>query len=302
MMKRYILWLGLLTAALFSGCSEEHLPDLPDRAGTTLLRIQTKGIVIDPVPSDARMDEYVKTLRLIAYQEGQPVLNQQLSDWSGYEVKNPGPDSYIEIPMETLQGATLQRGSLDLYAVANEQQSLSLDNIAQEELKQQMVEASSVNHTPTQQNPLLMSAEVHPTLLQEKNEIKINLERSVGKVELTEVTQEGQPLTGYSYQLKAEGDVYARYPLFGKVADTKTKPVSITSKDVPLFLSVASALKLTVTVTHDGNTYTGFLTNVPITRNKSIRLHAQISKKDQCLLLQSTLVDWTPVELNPDFQ
>lgn len=301
-MKRYILWLGLLTAALFSGCSEEHLPDLPDRAGTTLLRIQTKGIVINPVPSDDRMDEYVKTLRLIGYQEGQPVLNQQLSDWSGYEVKNPGPDSYIEIPMETLQGATLQRGSLDLYAVANEQQSLSLDNIAQEKLKQQMVEASSVNNRPTQDNPLLMSAEVHPTLLQEKNEIKINLVRSVGKVELTEVTQEGQLLTGYSYQLQAEGDVYARYPLFGKVADMGTKFVSITSKDVPLFLSVASALTLTVTVTHDGNTYRGFLTDVSITRNKSIRLHAQISKKDQCLLLQSTLVDWTPVELNPDFQ
>ncbi len=80
-----------------------------------------KGIVTDlPDPSDnEKAEQYVKTLRLIGFQNDRLVGNWMIEE---KELKryHLDDDPYIEIPLHDLENASFKRGILDLYAVANE--------------------------------------------------------------------------------------------------------------------------------------------------------------------------------------
>ena len=302
-----LLLAGILL--ILTGCGNESMLDTPVSAGSTVLRISTKGIMVDPA-TPSNWEEYVQTLRLIGFQEGKPVVNCMLNDLSDYTVLGTGDDTYIEIELDKQPGATIQRGTLDLYAVANESagsfaDNTSLDNISKDALTGLMVTAAGSYNAPTKDNPFLMSGEIHPTLLLEENCINIELVRTVAKVMLESVTLDGNDITGQvtTYTLSASGNVYEQYPLFSGTG-TGNKVLSISANDSPLYLSesAASSVDIEVKVTYDGKEYTGTLSQEQINRNDCIQINAIISKQDKCLLLESAVEEWISKELGPIYQ
>ena len=309
------LMVGILL--MLPGCDSESMLDTPAPAGSTVLRIGTKGIVVNPGTGTPNYEEYVKTLRLIGFQEGKQVVNHQITDLTSYEVQGTAPNTYIEILLNQSTGASIHRGTLDLYAVANENAGEFVDNtpldaIEESELKSLMITAQDSYSAPGKDSPFLMSAETHPTLLEAENNINIELVRTVGKVELASVkVKEGTgetSLENYTYTLSASGTVLGTYPLFlGGTPGTDEKELNVTSTGSPLYLSESaeSAVKISVTVTYDGKEYKGTLDpSVQIERNKCIQINATITQveEEKCLLLQSTIKDWIGKELKPEYK
>lgn len=313
-------WISALMAGILlvlPGCDSESMLDTPAPAGSTVLRIGTKGIVVDPETGTPNYEEYVKTLRLIGFQEGKQVLNHPIDNLAGYEVKGTDPDTYIEIPLNQSTDASIQRGTLDLYAVANEDAGEFVDNtfwdaIEENKLKSLMITAQGSYSAPDKDYPFLMSAETHPTLLEAENNINIELVRTVGKVELASVkvtdgTSE-TPLENYTYTLSASGKVLGTYPLFlGGTSGTGEKELSMTPTGSPLYLSDSADNAVTITVsvtpTNGEKSYTGTLT-AKIERNKCIQINATITQveEEKCLLLQSTITNWIGKELKPEYK
>ena len=213
---------ALLAAILFIllGCDNESLLSDPAPAGSTTLRLSTKGIAVNPSALGIDWEIYVKTLRLIGFQEGKQVVNYRINDLTDYEVKGAAPDTYIEIPLNESTGATIKRGTLNLYAVANEEVANFTDNPFSKDITASKLEALSVTakdsySAPGANNPFLMSAQVNTTLLAEENSINVELVRTLGKVELASVKLENQTeVKEITYSLSATGNVYATYPLF----------------------------------------------------------------------------------------
>lgn len=308
-------WIPALLAGILlilPGCVQEELtPPTPDSSAT--LRLSTKGITVNPDDTNADLEEYVKTLRLIGFQEGQQVVNHQITDWTGYTVQGEDPNTYIEIPLDESIGATIKRGVLDLYAVANEPENyvdnLTIDaSTTQSEVESLRVLGEASNIVPSKENPFLMSAHVNTTLLQEENTIDVDLIRTAGKVELTSVKkdEEDTNLSGYSYTLSASGNVYQTYPLFaGTGAEVQKLDDNITVTDSPLYLSesTANAVTIEVSVTPQGETtpYKGSLA-VQIKRNTCIQLQATISETANCLLLTPVVIPWEAVVLPPTYE
>ena len=150
----------------------------------------TQWIAVDPNATSQPEDwgeYYVKSLRLIGFQEGRQILNR-------------------------LTQAKIQRGTLDLYAVANEEAggftgATFPATATQEALRALPVAAQSSYDTPGETHPLLMSAHIHPVLLQQENSLEIALERTLAKVELLSVAVNGTPMGSgdYTYSLSASG-------------------------------------------------------------------------------------------------
>ena len=313
-------WISALMAGILlmlPGCDSESMLDTPIPAGSTVLRIGTKGIVVNPDTGTPNYEEYVKTLRLIGFQEGKQVVNHQITDLTSYEVQGTAPDTYIEIPLNQSTGASIHRGTLDLYAVANEDPGEFVDitfwnAIEENKLKSLMITAQGSYSAPDKDSPFLMSAETHPTLLEAENNINIELVRTVGKVELASVkvtdgTSE-TPLENYTYTLSASGKVLGTYPLFlGGTSGTGEKGLSMTPTGSPLYLSDSADNAVTITVsvtpTNGEKSYTGTLT-AKIERNKCIQINATITQveEEKCLLLQSTITNWIGKELKPEYK
>ena len=297
---------------ILPGCDKESLLSDSAPAGSTTLRLSTKGIVVNPSASDTDWEVYVKTLRLIGFQEGKLVVNHKINDLTNYKVEGTDPDTYIEIPLDESTGATIKRGELDLYAVANEEVGDFPDNtfskdITAEELEALMVKAKDSYSAPDAATPFLMSAKVNTTLLAEENSIKVELVRTVGKVELTSVKLENQTEVKeqITYSLSASGNVYETYPLFTGTGTETIALANATATNAPLYLSeaAANAVTIEVVVTYDGNEYKGSFSDKQIIRNKCIQINATIkqAEENKCLLLESTIQNWILKELKPEY-
>lgn len=304
---------ALLAAILFIllGCDNESLLSDPAPAGSTTLRLSTKGIAVNPSAPGIDWEIYVKTLRLIGFQEGKQVVNYLINGLTDYEVKGAAPDTYIEIPLNESTGATIKRGTLNLYAVANEEVANFTDNPFSKDITASEFEALSVTakdsySAPDANNPFLMSAQVNTTLLAEENSINVELVRTVGKVELASVKLENQTeVKEITYSLSATGNVYATYPLFTGTGTGTIALANATATNAPLYLSetAANAVTITVSVIYDGKEYKGSFSDEQIIRNRCIQINATIKQAEEnnCLLLESTIQNWIPKELKPEY-
>ena len=267
--NKYTKWVAAMFAAVLmflSGCIKESPVDDYLPAGSTVLRISTKGIDVDP-GADTDYEVYVKTLRLIGFQEGKVVLNEVIDDFTDYlPVKGSGDDTYIEISLKDDLNATIKRGELDLYAVANEEAGelgdATFENKTQSDLEGISVTVKDSYPAPNADNPFLMSAYVNTTLFAQENEIEIELVRTVGKVMLEKVTLvDGANSTtlgenDYNYTLEASGNIYESYPLFDGTNTASSKSTNLSSKDAPLYLSESNGeVDIKVSVEYNGTTY-----------------------------------------------
>lgn len=308
---------ALLAAILFIllGCDNESLLSDPAPAGSTTLRLSTKGIAVPPSVPGIDWEIYVKTLRLIGFQEGKQVVNYRINDFTNYEVKGAAPDTYIEIPLNESTRATIKRGTLNLYAVANEEVANFTDNSFSKDITASKLEALSViakdsYSAPDANKPFLMSAQVNTTLLAEENSINVKLVRTLGKVELASVKisdgtdGEAADVINYTYTLSATGNVYATYPLFNGTGEGTTT-LKGTATNKPLYLSESKINAVTISVhvtTNDGKTYIGTLSNEQITRNNCIQINATILKPQDCLQLDVAITPWDPKDIEIEYQ
>lgn len=303
---------ALLAAILFIllGCDNESLLSDPAPAGSTTLRLSTKGIAVNPSALGIDWEIYVKTLRLIGFQEGKQVVNYRINDLTDYEVKGAAPDTYIEIPLNESTGATIKRGTLNLYAVANEEVANFTDNPFSKDITASKLEALSVTakdsySAPGANNPFLMSAQVNTTLLAEENSINVELVRTLGKVELASVKLENQTeVKEITYSLSATGNVYATYPLFTGTGTGTIALANATATNAPLYLSetAANAVTITVSVIYDGKEYKGSFSDKQIIRNRCIQINATILKPQNCLQLNVSVAPWEVKDLTPEYK
>lgn len=310
--------IGVLWVFCCSSCIQEQL--LSPQDAPTTLRIQTKGITIE-APTEGtdnyteQLEEYVKTLRIFFFNgenDTQPYMwySEDLSAETELSTEN----GEIIITLED----QLPDGNYTVYAVANEQTGMFTNtNIDTNDGNVSMTISTLNGINVTMPNsPITFSADapIPMSCITEiavlggeniNNNMTIELVRTVGKVELLSVTDGENTLTNYTYALSAEGNVYTTYPLFGEDSGTDNGSLSnATTDSKPLYLSISeSTIKITVSVTIDGKSYTGELTTTDkITRNQCIQIKAKILKQENCLLLKPTIVGWTLVDLTPEYE
>lgn len=324
---------GVLWVFCSISCTDEQSLLSPASGDTsTTLRIQTKGLVIDPNadPTLAELEGYVKTLRIFFFNkdgqnEGYMWYSNDLSEETLY--KEGESDAYITIALDEENSFT--PGNYEVYAVANETAGLfdglelteeangftPLDSKVTVKDIQDItftVSEPPTSLTPTVDAPILMSATEEEAILDGNNNMIIELKRTVGKVELASVTlkkgTEETSLENYTYTLSASGTVLGTFPLFdGGTPGTDKKNLSVASTSLPLYLSESaeSAVEISVTVNYDSQSYTGKLSSpVQIVRNNCIQLNAIITQveEENCLLLQSSIAGWTSEELKPEYE
>lgn len=112
--------LALLSAGSLTSCIYDSVLEETDMSGKSTLSITMRGITTtDPSTSGGSYDDYVKTLRVIGYDNtGAVVCNQKYSGAELGTVEGTAPDTYIEIT-QTLEDA-FQGGVCDFYFIANE--------------------------------------------------------------------------------------------------------------------------------------------------------------------------------------
>lgn len=122
--KQYIYhWLlfpqfAFLLANCATSCSNDSAME-EDTSGKSTLSIKVRGITTTDPGSSGSYDDYVKTLRVIGYDNtGAVVCNQKYSGTELGTVEGTDPNTYIEIT-QTLEDA-FQGGVCDFYFIANE--------------------------------------------------------------------------------------------------------------------------------------------------------------------------------------
>ena len=122
--KQYIYhWLlfplfAFLLANCATSCSNDPAME-EDTSGKSTLSIKVRGITTTDPGSSGSYDDYVKTLRVIGYDNtGAVVCNQKYSGTELGTVEGTDPNTYIEIT-QTLEDA-FQGGVCDFYFIANE--------------------------------------------------------------------------------------------------------------------------------------------------------------------------------------
>ncbi|WP_455622997.1 hypothetical protein [Parabacteroides sp.] len=313
-----LLWLA--------ACDSEWPIQQQDPSASSILRISMKGIVTElPDPLDnEKAEQYVKTLRLIGFQDDRLVGNWMIEEdeLKRYHLDD---DPYIEIPLHDLENASFKRGILDLYAVANEEVETnnglstlgsinSKDNLSLLMIGGSVRNGLATGADPGLFSPFLMSASRSYPLLEQENEIEIELERLLAKVDLTKVYIPAEEASGgdkvltaleqYTYKLsikidETEQSVYEYYPLFDGTATGTKQLTAMETENAPLYLSEAETVAVTVSVTltgDDAKTYEETCVLSPISRNQYIGITGKIiSSEDpaeRCLLLQVGAESW----------
>lgn len=110
--------LAFMLAGSATSCSNDPAME-EDTSGKSTLSIKVRGITTTAPGTNGSYDDYVKTLRVIGYDNtGTVVCNQKYSSTELGTVEGTDPNTYIEIT-QTLEDA-FQGGVCDFYFIANE--------------------------------------------------------------------------------------------------------------------------------------------------------------------------------------
>lgn len=108
-----------LLAGSAASCINDPAMEEEDTSGKSTLSIKVRGITTTDPGQNGSYDDYVKTLRVIGYDNtGTVVCNQKYSGTELGIVEGTDPNTYIEIT-QTLEDA-FQGGVCDFYFIANE--------------------------------------------------------------------------------------------------------------------------------------------------------------------------------------
>ena len=111
--------LALLSAGSLTSCIYDSVLEETDMSGKSTLSITMRGITTtDPSTSGGSYDDYVKTLRVIGYDNaGNVVCNQK---WNGSELTVTGTESNTEITLTQQLVDAFTGGTCEFYFIANE--------------------------------------------------------------------------------------------------------------------------------------------------------------------------------------
>lgn len=187
--------LALLSAGSMTSCIYDSVLEETDMSGKSTLSITMRGITTTDPGSSGSYDDYVKTLRVIGYDNtGTVVCNQKYSGEELGTVEGTDPNTYIEIT-QTLEDA-FQGGVCDFYFIANEEgytvydsqdglsEFLKGKNLTKDALDKCVI-ATPTEITTLGSSPILMTTSVRSTLKPGDNTINnIELVRCFAKAQL----------------------------------------------------------------------------------------------------------------------
>lgn len=110
--------LALLSAGSLTSCIYDSVLEETDMSGKSTLSITMRGITTTDPGSSGSYDDYVKTLRVIGYDNaGNVVCNQK---WNGSELTVTGTESNTEITLTQQLVDAFTGGTCEFYFIANE--------------------------------------------------------------------------------------------------------------------------------------------------------------------------------------
>ena len=184
--------LALLSAGSLTSCIYDSVLEETDMSGKSTLSITVRGVSQEP-----SSDEYIKTLRIIGFDEKGAVVCNDLHSVTGSQIKN----DVLNIT-QTMKDA-FQGGVCDFYFIANESgynvytENNSLTNFLRNVENQTSLEACDIStpstdqpFMPSEATPILMTTSVRTTLRPGDNTINnIELVRCFAKVQLKIIDQ-----------------------------------------------------------------------------------------------------------------
>lgn len=190
--------LALLSAGSLTSCIYDSVLEETDMSGKSTLSITMRGITTTDPGLSGSYDDYVKTLRVIGYDNtGAVVCNQKYSGLELGTVEGTAPDTYIKFT-QTLEDA-FQGGVCDFYFIANEEEyfvynsqtttkqklSAFLGDISSKSELENCMLATPEALKALGSSPILMTTSVRSTLKPGDNTINnIELVRCFAKAQL----------------------------------------------------------------------------------------------------------------------
>ena len=251
--------LALLSAGSLTSCIYDSVLEETDMSGKSTLSITMRGITTTDPGSNGSYDDYVKTLRVIGYDNaGNVVCNQK---WNGSELTVTGTESNTEITLTQQLEEAFTGGTCEFYFIANEdgyyvytdeQAGVALsdflctsDNLEQAPSKDALdkcVIATPTGIATLGSSPILMTTSVRSTLKPGDNTINnIELVRCFAKVQLKIIDKTGSATVGENPVLTGT------YPEFYSLLDVGTY-TSWTGEE--------GNYSVNLTMTQEGSTYT----------------------------------------------
>lgn len=198
--------LAFLLAGSAASCINDPAME-EDTSGKSTLSITVRGVTTDPEQDG--YDEYIKTLRIIGFDEkGVVVCNQQHSS-TDFLIEN----GVLNIT-QTMEDA-FQGGVCDFYFIANEktyavsEETKLTDFLISDVLNKKNLEACAIatpsnqSFTPSEDTPILMTTSVRTTLRPGDNTINnIKLVRCFAKVQLKIIDKTNSANVGSNLVLK----------------------------------------------------------------------------------------------------
>ena len=190
--------LASLLAGSATSCINDPTMEEEDTSGKTTLSITVRGVTT----TNGSSDEYIKTLRIIGFDETGTVVCNKLHPGTDFKIENDALN-ITQIMEEAFQG-----GVCDFYFIANEETykvsgGTDLYNfLISSELNKSNLEgchiATPSNHsfTPSETTPILMTTSVRTTLKPGDNTINnIELVRCFAKLQLKIVNKSGEVIS-----------------------------------------------------------------------------------------------------------
>ena len=192
------LFVSLLAGSVASCINDPAMEE--DTSGKSTLSIMVRGVTTNPEQDG--YDEYIKTLRIIGFDEkGVVVCNQQHSS-TDFLIEN----GVLNIT-QTMEDA-FQGGVCDFYFIANEEtyavseETKLTDFLISDVLNKKNLEACAIatpsnqSFTPSEDTPILMTTSVRTTLRPGDNTINnIELVRCFAKLQLKIVNKSGEDIS-----------------------------------------------------------------------------------------------------------
>lgn len=206
--------LALLSAGSLTSCIYDSVLEEEDTSGKSTLSITMRGITTTPPGAGESYDDYVKTLRVIGYDNaGNVVCNQK---WNGSELTVTGTESNTEITLTQQLEEAFTGGTCEFYFIANEDgYYVYTDEQAGDALSAFLVISGNLEQAPSKDaldkcviatptgiatlgsSPILMTTSVRSTLKPGDNTINnIELVRCFAKVQLKIIDKTGSAIVG----------------------------------------------------------------------------------------------------------
>ena len=327
--KQYILKdlvLSLFVCLLLAGtagCSNEGM--LPeggeelDNGGTTSFSI-VMGRVVTGVPTDGNFDDYISSVRVLAFKDATLKYNMLFTASGGNDGKVwTIVDDGISIADENVP---LEGGTYTFYFIANEGEHQLNDtgnlkdklagSLTEDELLMQLIISYS---EPSEDTPILMTARKEWHIIAgSKNETDVELTRALAKLDYVQVKNaDGASMEGTFSLSIQRADKYYLFPSSGNlVPDYNT--IQVTNKPlknsdanlIGIYFSEGSKVELStlVALIENGTSYwaPADANEIVGERNKGVQINATITDTQQCLQVNTSITPWEIVELPPTYE